>query len=32
MKTSNIGPSMEILNAIFFQFSAKISKSFVLSG
>ena len=31
-KTSKIGPSMESLNADFFQFSAKIIKSFVLSS
>ena len=31
-KTSKIGPSMESLNADFFQFSAKINKSFVLSS
>ena len=31
-KTSKIGPSMEGLNADFFQFSAKIIKSFVLSS
>ena len=31
-KTSRIGPSMESLIAEFFQFSAKIIKSFVLSS
>ena len=31
-KTSKIGSSMESLNADFFQFSAKIMKSFVLSS
>ena len=31
-KTSKIWPSMESLNADFFQFSAKIIKSFVLSS
>ena len=31
-KTSNIGHSMEILNAEFFQISAKIIKSFVFSS
>ena len=31
-KTSKIGPSMESLNTDFFQFSAKITKSFVLSS
>ena len=31
-KMSKIGPSMESLNADFFQFSAKIIKSFVLSS
>ena len=31
-KTSKIGPSLESLNADFFQFSAKIIKSFVLSS
>ena len=32
-KTSKIGPSMESLNAdFFFQFSAKIIKSFVLNS
>ena len=31
-KTSKIGSSMESLNADFFQFSAKIIKSFVLSS
>ena len=31
-KTSKIGPSTGSLNADFFQFSAKIDKSFVLSS
>ena len=31
-KESKIGPSMESLNADFFQFSAKIIKNFVLSN
>ena len=31
-KTSKIGPSMESLNADFFQFSAKIIKCFVSSS
>ena len=31
-KASKIGPSMESLNADFFQFSAKIIKRFVLSN
>ena len=31
-KTTKIGPSMESLNGVFFQFSAKIIKSFVLSS
>ena len=31
-KTSKTGPSLESLNADFFQFSAKIIKSFVLSS
>ena len=31
-KTHKIGPSMESLNADFFQFSAKIIKSFILSS
>ena len=31
-KMTKIGPSMESLNADFFQFSAKIIKSFVLSS
>ena len=31
-KASKIGPSMESLNADFFQFSAKIIKSFDLSS
>ena len=31
-KKSKIGPSMESLNADFFQFSAKIIKNFVLSN
>ena len=31
-KTSKIGPSIESLIAEFFQFSAKITKSFVLSS
>ena len=32
MTTSKIGPSKESLNADFFQFSAKVIKSFVLSS
>ena len=32
MKASKIGPPMESLNADFFQFSAKIIKSFDLSS
>ena len=32
MKTIKIGPFMESLNADFFQFSAKIIKSFCLSS
>ena len=31
-KASKIGPSLESLSADFFQFSAKIIKSFVLSS
>ena len=31
-KMSKLGPSMESLNANFFQFSAKINKIFVLSS
>ena len=31
-KTCKIGPSMESVNVDFFQFSAKIFKSFVLSS
>ena len=31
-KTSKIGPFLESLDADFFQFSAKITKSFVLSS
>ena len=31
-KTCKIGPSMESVNVDFFQFSAKIIKSFVLSS
>ena len=31
-KTSKVGPSMESLNADFFQFSAKVITSFVLSS